>query len=106
MFPATAAAEGELLTYLTDSAILGPGQPSLRVGDAIELRTRQGKREIEAWSATGTRLGRLPPAEAATFEDLMQGETTSLQGRISALVPRPLLLGSGRIHIRVQTPGH
>ena len=102
MYLAPAVGEAELLTYLTDAAMLVPGQAGPRVGDLLELRVRHGGREVEAWSATGVRLGRLPPAEREALDDLLTNDALRLQGRISAVVPRRF--GDGRIHIRVQTP--
>jgi hypothetical protein len=90
-----------LLTYLTDAAEPAAGQFGPRVGDSVELRVRGGGVEIDAWSATGTRLGRLPPAERAALDELLRRGAGHVRGRISAMVPRPLLLGGGRIHIRV-----
>jgi hypothetical protein len=43
----------------------------------------------------------LPPAESAALEDLLNGGTNALRGHIAALIPRPRLMGPGRIHIRV-----
>ena len=100
MSAAPAIASPELLTYLTDAAEPAPGQFGPRVGDPIELRVRCGEREIEVWSA-GIRLGRLPPAERAALDGLLPQGGSALRGHISALVPRPLRIGSGRIHIRV-----
>ncbi|SDB44008.1 hypothetical protein [Belnapia rosea] len=97
------SADPELLTYLTDAADVAPGQLAPRVGDPIELRPRRGGRDIEAWSAEGIRLGRLPPAERAALDDLIAATTLPLRGRITALVPRPHQIGAGRIHIRVTT---
>jgi hypothetical protein len=99
------AADPELLTYLTDAAELDPGQAGPRVGDPVELRPRRGGAEIEAWSSEGRRLGRLPPAERAALDGLLAKGAGSLRGRITALVPRPLRLGFGRIHISVSMPG-
>jgi len=89
----------ELLTYLTDAAEPKPGQSTPQVGDVIELRAARGGRDVEAWSTSGQRLGRLPPAERDALAEVMADGP--LLGRISALVPRPLLAGAGRIHIRV-----
>jgi hypothetical protein len=104
--PTPDTANPELLTYLTDAAEPAPGQFGPRVGDPVELRVRRGGLEIDAWSATGTRLGRLPPAERAALNGLLPKGESALRGRISALVPRPLQIGSGRIHIRVSAPGN
>ncbi len=103
MSSAPAPSSPELLTYLTDAAEPMAGQFGPRVGDPVELRVRGGGVEIDAWSAAGIRLGRLPPAERAALEGLMRSAAGHLRGRISAMVPRPLQLGSGRIHIRVST---
>ncbi len=98
-----ATIDPEMLTYLTGAAELAPGQLAPRVGDAIELRPRRGGAEIEAWSASGIRLGRLPPAERAAFEGLLVEDGRPLRGRITALVPRPRQVGAERIHISVTT---
>lgn len=71
---------------------------ALRVGDRVELRPDRGGREVEAWSADGQRLGRLPPEERDAVTGLIGG---ALSARIAALVPRPLQAGAGRIHIRL-----
>jgi hypothetical protein len=89
----------DLLTYLTGEP--GPDVTSPRVGDLVELRLLQGGRAIEAYSAAGQKLGRLPPSERDVLAELMPDGLASLPGRISALVPRPRLQGAGRIHIRV-----
>jgi hypothetical protein len=106
VYPAPVGTESDMLTYLTDSADPAPGQIAPKVGDSVELRFRLGGRDIEAWSATGIRLGRLPPAEREALDDLLQSGTPALRAHISAVVPRPLNLGRGRIHIRVQTPSN
>ncbi|MDN3568349.1 hypothetical protein QWZ14_28555 [Paeniroseomonas aquatica] len=106
MQPVSAVADAEMLTYLTDASLPVPGLSEPRVGDSVELRLLRGGREVEAWSTTGIRLGRLPPAEREALDGLLQGGALPLQGRISAVVPRPLLLGSGRIHIRVTPPAN
>jgi hypothetical protein len=103
MSSAPAVAGPELLTYLTDAVEPMPGQCGPRVGDPVELRLRRGGAEIEAWSTGGTRLGRLPPAECAALDGLLPGSDSRLRGRVSAVVPRPLRFGSGRIHIRIST---
>ncbi len=102
---AESAADPGMLTYLTDAADLAPGQVAPRVGDPIELRPRRGGAEIEAWSAGGQRLGRLPPAERAALDGLLAEGTGPLRGRITALVPRPHRTGAERIHIHVTTAG-
>jgi hypothetical protein len=104
VFPEPVVPDPEMLTYLTDAAEPAPGLPAPRVGDAIELRPRRGGRDVEAWSAAGIRLGRLPPAECAALDGLFAEGNPPLRGRITALVPRPHLLGAGRIHISVTTP--
>src|SRR4051794_40915252 len=50
----------DLLIYLTGEP--GPDVPSPRVGDPVELRVLRGGLAIEAFSAGGQRIGRLPPA--------------------------------------------
>lgn len=94
------ADRAELLTYLTGAAEPGPGRPP-RVGDAVHLRPKLGGPEIEAWSDSGGRLGRLPPAERSALAGLIDAAPGELRVSISAMVPRPLLAGMGRIHIRV-----
>lgn len=90
-----------LLTYLTGVAEPEPGGRLPRVGDAVHLRRLPNGRDIEAWSDGGGRLGRLPPAERNALAGLLAVAPGELRGRITALVPRPLLAGAGRIHIRV-----
>jgi hypothetical protein len=93
-------AEGlDLLTYLTGEP--GPEVTRPRVGDVVELRVLRGGLAIEAYSAAGQRLGRLPPSERDVFAELMPEGRLSFAGRISALVPRPPQQGAGRIHIKV-----
>jgi hypothetical protein len=89
----------DLLTYLTGEP--GPDVAHPRVGDPVELRILQDGRSIEAYSAAGQRLGRLPPAERQAIAGLLPPGLASLAGQIAALVPRPQLQGAGRIHIRV-----
>jgi hypothetical protein len=89
----------DLLTYLTGEP--GPGVASPRVGDPVELRILQGGRMIEAYSAAGQRLGRLPPAERDVLAGLLPAGRLSFPGRIAALVPRLRQEGAGRIHIQV-----
>lgn len=91
----------ELLTYLTGVAEPKPGGRSPRVGDAVHLRPLVGGPEIEAWSEGGVRLGRLPPAERDALAGLLTATPGALRARIAAMVPRPVLAGMGRIHIRV-----
>jgi hypothetical protein len=91
----------DVLTYLTESAEFRPGEGALCVGDPVVLRQNVRGGKLEAWSATGRRLGALPPAESAALEGLLSGGTNRLRGHIAALIPRPRLVGPGRIHIRV-----
>lgn len=90
----------ELLTYVAGEP--GPGIAPPRVGDAVELRALQGGRAVEAFSAAGQRLGRLPSVERDTLASLLPEGWASLRGQIDALVPRPCHPGEGRIHIRVR----
>jgi len=90
----------DLLTYLTGEP--GPEVEHPRVGDAVELRVLQGGRAIEAYSAGGQRLGRLPPAERDVLVGFLPEGRVALPGRIAALVPRPRQQGNGRIHIEVR----
>ena len=90
----------ELLTYLTGEP--GPGVVSPRVGDPVELRVLRGGLAIEAFSAAGERLGRIPPAERDMLAEAMPAGRASVPGRIAALVPRRGQDGAGRIHIRVR----
>jgi len=89
----------DLLTYLTGEP--GPGVEHPRVGDPVELRVLQGGRAIEAYSAAGQRLGRVPPTERDVLVGLLPEGRLALPGRIAALVPRPRQEGNGRIHIAV-----
>ncbi|MDO9706823.1 hypothetical protein [Paracraurococcus lichenis] len=89
----------DLLTYLAGEP--GPGVERPRVGDPVELRVLQGGLSIEAFSAAGQRLGRLPPTERDALTSMLPEGRTAFHGRIAALVPRPRQLGDGRIHIRV-----
>ena len=91
----------DVLTYLTDSAEFRPGEGALCVGDPVVLRPGARGGKLEAWSPNGRRLGALPPAESAALEGLLTGSTDGLRGHIAALIPRPRLIGPGRIHIRV-----
>ena len=94
----------EWLTYLTGAADAAFVPGAICVGDAVELRPGRGGREIEAYSAiTGTRLGSLPPGERSLLESLFQDGRGALPARIAAVIPRPRLAGSGRIHLRVAT---
>ena len=89
----------DLLTYLTGEP--GPGVRCPRVGDAVELRQLPGGLALQAFSAAGECLGRVPPADRDILAGLLPGGPGPLQGRITALVPRPRQQGAGRIHIRV-----
>ena len=89
----------DLITYLTGEP--GPEVASPRVGDPVELRLLQGGQAIEAFSAAGQRLGRVPPAERDILAGLLPEGRACLPGRIAALVPRLRQQGAGRIHIRV-----
>ncbi len=94
-----------VLTYLTDASDQRPEDGALCVGDPVVLR--QGRRggKLEAWSATGRRLGSLPPAETEALSGLLTEGADGLRGHIAALVPRPRLVGPGRIHIRLTDRG-
>jgi hypothetical protein len=89
----------DLLTYLIGD--LGPGIETPRIGDQVELRLLPSGFAIEAFSAAGQRLGRVPSADRDALTDLLPIRLAPLQGRIDALVPRPRQDGAGRIHIRV-----
>ena len=96
----------DVLTYLTDAADPRPGEGALCVGDPVVLRhdTRGGR--LEAWSAaTGRKLGSLPPAESAALSGLLANGADRLRGHIAALIPRPRMTGTGRIHILVTNRG-
>lgn len=93
--------EAGLLTYLTDATDPRPEEGALCVGDPVVLRQGLRGGKLEAWSATGRRLGALPPAESEALSGMLTGGTDRLRGHIAALVPRPRLTGPGRIHIRV-----
>ena len=90
-----------VLTYLTEAQEPPPGESALCVGDPVVLRQGSRRGKLEAWSATGRKLGSLPPAESAVLFGLLTDGTGRLRGHIAALVPRPRLTGPGRIHIRV-----
>lgn len=90
-----------VLTYLTEAQEPSPGENALCVGDPVVVRQCNRRGRLEAWSATGRKLGSLPPAESAALSGLLTDGTGPLRGRIAALVPRPRLTGPGRIHIRV-----
>ncbi|GGC61162.1 hypothetical protein GCM10011504_44220 [Siccirubricoccus deserti] len=94
--------ESHWLTYLLDATDPGPGQAPPQVGDALELRLLRNGREIEAWRLDGQRLGRLPPAETVLLSGRLAEDPAWRQGRITALVPRPLQ-GGARIHVRIGT---
>lgn len=91
----------DVLTYLTDATDPRPGDGALCVGDPVVLRQGLRGGKLEAWSATGRKLGSLPPAESEALSGLMAGNTNRLRGHIAALIPRPRLMGPERIHIRV-----
>lgn len=96
----------DVLTYLTNAAEPRPGEGALCVGDPVVLRQGLRRGTLEAWSpATGRKLGSLPPAESEALSDLLPDGAARLHGHIAALVPRPKLVGPGRIHIRVTGPG-
>lgn len=90
-----------VLTYLTDAADPRPEDGALCVGDPVVLRQTRKGGKLEAWSATGRRLGALPPAESEALSSMLANGSDRLRGHIAALVPRPRLTGPGRIHIRV-----
>ena len=90
-----------MLTYLTDATDFRPGDGALCVGDPVVLRLGVRGSKLEAWLPTGRKLGSLPPAESAALSGLMAHGTDRLRGHIAALIPRPRLMGPGRIHIRV-----
>lgn len=89
----------EIVTHLIDATEPSAGQSQPRVGDPVELRPDNRGRDVVAWSASGRRLGRVPPPDRDTIAELLVHQP--LQGRITALVPRPPQAGAGRIHIRV-----
>jgi len=91
----------DLLTYLTEATDPRPGEGALCVGDPVVLRPGLRGGKLEAWSTTGRKLGSLPPAESEVLSELLSGSAKRLSGHIAALVPRPRLVGPGRIHIRV-----
>ena len=83
----------QLLTYRTEAA-----EPAPSLGEAVVLRPRTAGGALEAFSAAGRRLGRLPADESAALAALL-AHGVALVGRVSALVPRPGRSGIGRIHI-------
>jgi hypothetical protein len=87
--------EQDLVTYLTDAA-----EPPPQVGEEVVLRILRGGAELEAFTPTGRRLGRVPPAECAALGEVTAGQER-LPGHVAALVPRPGLTGPGRIHLRL-----
>ena len=99
------AGDPGVLTYLTDATDPRPGEGALCVGDPVVLRQGARGRKLEAWSVTGRKLGSLPPAESEVLSGLLTGGAERLRGHITALVPRPRLMGPGRIHILVTDPG-
>ena len=90
-----------VLTYLTEASEPRPGETALCVGDPVILRQGARNGKLEAWSATGRRLGSLPPAESGALSSLLTDGSDRLRGHIAALIPRPRLAGPCRIHIRV-----
>ncbi len=94
-----------VLTYLTEASELRPGEGALCVGDPVVLRQGARGGKLEAWSMTGRRLGSLPPAESEALSGLLADGAGRLRGHIAALIPRPRLVGPGRIHIRVTERG-
>ncbi len=95
----------DVLTYLTDAVEPRPGEGALCVGDPVVVRQGGRGGKLEAWSVTGRRLGSLPPAESEALSGLLADGADRLRGHIAALVPRPRLMGSGRIHILVTNRG-
>lgn len=89
----------EVLTYLTDAVDPRPGDGALCVGDPVVVRQGARGGRLEAWSECGRKLGSLPPAESEALSGLLADRAEGLRGRIAALVPRPRLVGPGRIHI-------
>lgn len=70
------------------------------VGDSIELRPTGRGKAIEAFDASGHRLGRLPPDERVALARLLPIGAAFLRGRIAAVVPRAGSRGA-RLHILV-----
>ena len=94
-------ADPGVLTYLTEAQEPRPGEGALCVGAPVVVRQGSRRGRLEAWSATGRKLGSLPPDESAILSSLLADGAGRLRGHIAALVPRPRLTGPGRIHIRV-----
>jgi hypothetical protein len=90
-----------VLTYLTEASEPRPGEGALCVGDPVVLRQGVRSGKLEAWSPAGRKLGSLPPAESEALSGLLAEGADRLRGHIAALIPRPRLVGPGRIHIRV-----
>ena len=88
-----------IVTYLTP---LGsrPAEGSPRVGERVHLRPGNRGAEIEAWSDSGQRLGRLPPAERNMLASLGLGHP--LTARITALLPRPGAPQADRVLLQVE----
>ncbi len=99
------AGDPGVLTYLTDATEPRPGEGGLCVGDPVVLRQGGRGRKLEAWSTTGRKLGSLPPAESEALSGLLTDGADRLRGHIAALIPRPRLMGPGRIHILVTDRG-
>ena len=95
----------DVLTYLTEAVEPRPGEGALCVGDPVVVRQGRRAGKLEAWSENGRKLGSLPPAESEALSGLLPDGEAGLRGRIAALVPRPRLVGPGRIHILVTPPG-
>jgi hypothetical protein len=95
----TVFSETSLLTYLTGEP--GPEVAPPRVGDPVELRLLADGRVMEAYSASGQKLGRVPPDERDAVSGLWPAAPARWSGRITALVPRPRREDGGRIHILV-----
>lgn len=92
-------AGAELLTYLTAAPALVTSGALPQAGDRLEFRRGRDGHAVEAWSAGGQLLGRLPPGEWNAIAAALSGPSAA--GRITAIVPRPRAPGAGRIHIAV-----
>ena len=69
-----------VLTYLTDAQEPRPGEGALCVGDPVVVRQGSRRGRLEAWSATGRKLGSLPPDESAILSSLLADGTGRLRG--------------------------
>ncbi|MCK8785430.1 hypothetical protein M0638_13655 [Roseomonas sp. NAR14] len=92
-------------TFLVDApaGLAGASAPAaLRPGMPVTLRAVAGRGwpRFDVWCGAGKRLGRLPPADAATL-GTVSGQGRTLSGEISALVPTRL---GSRIHLRIALP--